>query len=163
MRKLVLLMACGVLAGCDYTVPLVPSPQMNIDPALIGLWQRTMPDKQTESLVVLPLGRQEYLVAFPAATTNTMFARACLGRAADKTLVQLEWIGNGQGKTVEDGRAYQFAAYAVASNALTVRMLNPDVVSKDVKTSSALAAAIAANKDQPNLFKEELVYRKVTE
>ena len=163
MKKLIMLMVCGVLVGCEYTVPLVKTPQMNIDPALVGLWQRTKTDGQAESLVVLPLGQQEYLVSFPAGSKDSMFARACLCRAAGKTLVQLEWIGNGQGKTVEDARAFQFAAYTATGDALTVRMLNADVVSKDVKTSQELAGAIAANKDKPNLFKEETVYSKAKE
>ena len=163
MKKLMLLMACGMLLGCDYTVPLVKTPTLNTDPALVGLWQRTKPDGQAESLVVLPLGTREYLVSFPSGSKDSMFARACLCRVAERTLVQLEWIGNGQGKTVEDGRAFQFAAYTVTGEALTVRMLNTSVVSKDVKSSKELTAAIAANKDKPNLFNDEMVYSKVKE
>jgi len=161
MKKIILLIACGILVGCDYTVPLEKTPSQNIDPALMGLWQRTKPDGQVENLTVLPLGPQEYLVAFPAGSKDAMLARACLCRVADKPLVQLEWIGNERGETVEDGRAFQFAAYTVTGDALTVRMLNTDVVSKNVKTSQELAEAITANKGKPNLFKEETIYSKV--
>ncbi|TAN39086.1 MAG: hypothetical protein EPN23_00475 [Verrucomicrobia bacterium] len=163
MKKLLLLMACGILVGCEYTVPLVKTPSMNTDPALVGLWQRTKPDGQVESLVVLPLGAQEYLVSFPAGSKDSMFARACLCRVAERTLMQLEWIGNGRGKTVEDGRAFQFATYVVTGNTVSIRMLNSSVVSKDVKTSQELAAAIVANKDKPNLFNEEMIFNKVKE
>lgn len=40
-------------------------------------------------------------------------------------------------------------------------MLNPDVVPKDIKSSDALVKAITANKDNPKLFREEMVFRKV--
>ena len=163
MKKFILLMVCAIVVGCEYTVPLVKTPPMNIDPALVGLWQRTKTDGQAERLVVLPLGAQEYLVSFPASSKDSMFARACLCRVADRTLVQLEWIGDSNGKQVEDGRAFQFATYAVKGEALTVQMLNADVVSKDIKTSQALASAITTNKETPNLFKEAAVYSKIKE
>ena len=163
MKKIMTLMACAVLIGCDYTVPLVKTPALNTDPALIGLWQHTKPDGQVEDLTILPLGPQEYLVSFPAGSKDSMFARACLCRVADKVLVQLEWIGDEKGKTVEDGRAYQFASYTVTGNALTVRMLNTDIVSKNVKTTPELVEAITANKAKSDLFKEETLYSKVKE
>ena len=163
MKKIIMLMACVVLVGCDYTVPLVKTPTQHIDPALIGLWQHTKSDGQVEDLTILPLGPQEYLVSFPAGSKESMFARACLCRVADKPGVQLEWIGNEKGETVEDGRAFQFAIYTVAGSTLTVRMLNTEVVSKNVKTSQELAEAITANKAKADLFKEEAVYSKVKE
>ena len=161
MMKLMVIVACGMLVGCDYTVPLVKTPEMGIDSGIVGLWQRSKEDGQKESLLVLPLSKQEYMVSFPAGSKDAMFARACLCRAADKTLVQLEWVGTAQCKLPEDNRVFQFAAYSVVGDTITVRMLNADVVKKDVKSTDELARAIADNKDKPDLLRDKMVFTKV--
>jgi hypothetical protein len=161
MKKLILVVVLGLLAGCEYTVPLAKSPEIGIDKAILGLWQRTKDDGQVEQLCVLPLDPKEYLVSFPSGVTNSMFARACLCRVADKSLVQLEWVGSGEGKLLEDNRAFQFVTYSLAGDRLTVRLLNSEVVSKDVASTEELTKAFAANKDNANLFKEPMVFTKV--
>ena len=164
MKTMLLCLAAGAfLAGCDYTVPLVKTPELSIDPGIIGLWQSPKENGQPESLLVLPLSKQEYLVSYPAGSTDAMFARACLCRTADMTLVQLEWFGTAKGNLPddEDKRVFQFADYALAGDTLTVRMLNADVVKKEVKSKNELAQAIASNKDRPELFKDKMVFIKV--
>jgi hypothetical protein len=161
MKRLMLLVACGLLAGCDYTVPLVTSPEIALDKNLLGLWQRTAEDGKEESLLVLPLGRKEHLIWFPANNKESGFARACLCRTAGRTLVQLEWIGTPQGKLPDDSRVFQYATYSVAGDTLTVRLLNPEVVNKDAKSSAELASAIAQNTGRPDLFREPMVFRQL--
>lgn len=161
MKILMVLIACAMLVGCDYTVPLVKTPAMGIDNAVVGLWERTGKDGQTERLLVLPLSKQEYLVSFPSSGKDAMFARACLCSTADKTLVQLEWIGTAQGKLPEGNRVFQFVTYSVTGDRVTVRLLNSEVVKKDVVSTGELAKAIAANIDNPNLFREDMVFTKV--
>ena len=161
MKKLMAIVACTVLVGCDYTVPLVKTPEMGIDSGIVGLWQRSKEDGQMESLLVLPLSKQEYMVSFPAGSKDAMFARACLCRSADKTLVQLEWFGTAQAKLPEGNRVFQFAAYSVAGDTITIRLLNADLVKKDAKSSAELAGAIADNKDKPDLFRNEMVFKKL--
>lgn len=75
---MMLIIACGILVGCDYIVLLVTTPEMGIDSSVVGLWQRPKKDGQMEGLLVLPLGKQEYMVSFPSASKDAMFARACL-------------------------------------------------------------------------------------
>ena len=161
MKKLMAIVACTVLVGCDYTVPLVKTSEIGIDSRVVGLWQRSQGDGQTESLLVLPLSKQDYLVSFPAGSTNAMFARACLCRSVDKTLVQLEWVGTVHAKLPEDSRVFQFAEYSVAGDTITIRLLNADLVKRDVKSPAELAKAIADNKEKPDLFRNEMVFRKV--
>ena len=161
MKKLLVLAACAVLAGCDYTVPLANIPALEIDSGLVGLWQSAKDNGQMESLLVLPLNKQEYMVSFPAGSKDAMFARACLCRTAGMTLVQLEWVGNAQGKLPEDNRVFQFAAYSVVGGTITVRMLNADVVKKDMKSADELAKAIVDNKDNPDLLRDKMVFTKV--
>jgi hypothetical protein len=161
MKKLLILLACGLLVGCEYTVPLVTTPGMEIDKSVLGLWQRTSEDGKTEQLLVLPLDKNEYLVSYPTDPKDGMFARACLCSVAGKTLVQLKWFGTAQGKLPDDNRVYQFAAYSVTGDKLTVRMLNSDVINKDTVSTAELTKSITANKDKPNLFKEDMAFTKV--
>jgi len=161
MKKLMIMIACGVLVGCDYTVPLVKNPELGIDAGLVGLWQRAKEDGQLEQLLVLPMGKQEYLVAFPAGSKDAMFARACLCRIADKTLAQLEWFGTAKGNQPESKRVFQFAAYTLVGDKVTIRLLNADLVKKDAQSSAELAKAIADNKDNPDIFRNEMVFSKV--
>ncbi|MCX6993785.1 MAG: hypothetical protein NT011_11685 [Kiritimatiellaeota bacterium] len=161
MKKLLAFVVCGMLVGCEYNVQLVKTPELGIDSVAVGLWQRSKEDGQKESLLVLPLNKQEYMVSFPAGSKDAMFARACLCRTADMTLVQLEWIGAAQGGIPENNRVFQFATYSVAGDTITVRMLNADVVKKDVKSTAELAKAIADNKDKPDIFRDKMVFTKV--
>lgn len=150
-----------MLCGCDYTVPLVQAPEMDIDPGFVGLWQRLKEDGQAECLLVLPLGKKEYLISFPANSKDAMFARACFCRVAGQKLVQLEWIGTARAKLPESGRVFQFAACTVNAATVAIRLLNADLVQREAKSSRELARAIAANQDQPNLFRDAMVFKLV--
>jgi hypothetical protein len=161
MEKWLVLLVCGSVVGCDFTVPLVTTPGMEIDKSVLGLWQRTTEDGKTEQLLVLRLEQKEYLVSYPLDTKEGMYARACVCRADDKTFVQLKWFGTAAGKTPDDNRVYQFATYSVTGDKLTVRMLNSDVVNKDVSSTKELVKSIAANRDKPDLFKEGMVFTKL--
>ncbi len=161
MKRLMLIcVTCALLAGCDYTVPLVKAPDAEIDAAVVGLWQRSREGGKKESLLVLPLNKQEYLVVFPVDSKEAMFARGCLWHSAAITLVQLDWFGTAEGKLPEDNRTYQFVSYAIKGDSIRLRLLNPDVVAKDVTSSDALAKAIADNKDNPERFRDEMVFQK---
>lgn len=161
MKKLFPLIVCGLLAGCDYTVPLVKTPDMPVDTAIIGSWQRVKNDGQTERLLVLPLNKQEYMVSFPAGSPDAMFARACPCRVSALSLVQIQWIGTAKGHQPEDGRVFQYAVYMVAGDTITIRLLNADLVHRNVKTSEELRMAIDSNKEKQNLFREDMVFKKM--
>jgi len=160
-RMMIVSAVCALLAGCDYTVPLVKTANIPIDSAVVGQWQRTGQTNNIESLLVLPLSKQEYLVVFPAGSKNAMFARGCLWRNEGTTWVQLDWFGTAQGKLPEDNRTFQYAAYTVESDTLTCWLLNPEVVPKDITSSDALVKTVAANKSNPKLYREEMVFQKV--
>ncbi len=161
MKKLLVVLACGLFVGCDYTVPLVTAPETEIDSEVLGLWQSSTENGQIEQLLVLPLGKHEYLVSYPSGAKDAMFARACLCRVGDRTLVQLKWFGTADAKLPDDGRVFQFLTYSLKDDRITVRLLNSEIVNKDVASADELAKAIVANQDKPNLFKEGVVFTKV--
>lgn len=148
------------LAGCDYTVQLAKTPELPIDRALVGVWSRTNDNEPAQRLLVLPLGPNEYLVSFPAGDKNAMFANACLCKAGEWTLAQLAWFGTARGVTPDDTRVYQYAAYTVKGDTLQIGLLNADVVPRAVTTAEALIKALASNRENPELFRDTMTFKK---
>lgn len=163
MKTIALCILGLVLAGCEYTVPLTATPELKLDPAVVGVWQRDLPDGKKERLLVLPLGETEYLVSFPSESADAMFARACLVKVGEQTLVQLRWLGTVRGALPTDGRAYQYVAYSATEGTLSLQLLNSDVVPKDIPTTEGLFQAIAANMDHADLFREPMMFQQVKE
>jgi len=161
MKKLCIVLLCGLLAGCEYTVPLVTVPSIKIDNTVVGLWQRTTKNGQKEQLLVIPLDSKEYLVSYPSESDEAMFARGCLATVGGMTLVQLKWFGTAQAAVPDDNRLYQYASYKVEGEKLTVRLLSSDVISKEIASTDALVKAIEANKSATNLFCESMVFTKI--
>lgn len=161
MKLFALALVSWFLVGCDYTVPLVAKPETKIDPAVLGVWEREMPDGKRERLLVLPLGETEYLVSFPAETADALYARACLGQVGEEPIIQLQWFGTARGALAKDERVYQYAVYQVGEGTLSVRMLNSETVSKEVKSPAELSRAIAEGMDEPDLFREPMVFQRV--
>ena len=164
MKTLLPFLACLLLAGCDFTVPLAETPSLDLDKSALGLWEKAKADGgQTERLLVLPLDKREYLVAFTGNGTDSMYARGWLCKVADLTLVQLKWIGNSKGEAPDDNRVYQFASFTVSGDQLSLRLLNPEIVGRDAKSSADLTKAIEANKSSPALFREAMAFTKAKE
>jgi hypothetical protein len=159
MKKLMIAAACAALAGCDYTVPLAKGPAGEADAALVGLWQRTQ-NGQTENLVVLPLGRQELLVAYPATSKDAMYARAWAARGAGLSLIQLQWIGTGKGNVPDEKKVFQLAAYAIAGDKLTVRIVNSDKIGGSSATTDELAKALETGKADEDFYRTPMVFTR---
>lgn len=162
MKAYLLALGCCFLMGCEYTVPLLVTPQHPIDPSLVGQWQRTS-SNDPETVLVLPWSDQEYLVVFPANKPNAMYARATLTPVASIPLLQLKWFGTAQGDLPTDPRVYQFVTFSRQDDRVTVRLLNSEVISKSISTSDALMQAIIQNKDKPNLFQEPMYFSRIAE
>jgi len=163
MKKIMLaLLGLGLAAGCDFNVPLTTAPELARDPALLGVWQTVGKDEAPQRLLALPLGEKEYLISYPAGTKDAMFGRGALVRAGGKSLLQIEWIGTAQGALPTDRRVFQAADYTVRDGRLVARLLNADTVGRDAATTAELLAAIAAQEQNPQLFREEMAFEKVT-
>ncbi len=148
------------LAGCDYTVSLVQTPVTPINKALVGTWSQKTDDGHVQHLLVLPLGANEYLVSYPAGEKDAMFARACFCSIDNRAFVQLTWFGTAQGVTPDDERVFQYATYSLTGETLAINLLNPDVVKRDAATPEALVQAVAANRNNPNLFRETMIFTR---
>jgi len=159
MKKLMMVAACAALAGCDYTVPLSKAPVKAADAALVGLWQRTE-NGQAESLVVLPLGKQELMVAYPAASKDAMYGRAWAAKGAGLPLLQVEWIGTGKGEVAREKKVFQVASYAIEGDKLTVRFVNSEAVGGSSATTDELAKALEAGKGKDDFYRAPMIFTR---
>jgi hypothetical protein len=162
MKRLFMLGLAGLwLAGCDYETPLVTKPALDIDRALVGLWGKPAASPgAVEHLLVLPLDPREALVVYPAGAQDAMFARATLWRQDDLTLMQLNWFGTARATLPTDRRTFQYAAFDLAGDTLTVRLLNRDTVKPAGASADDLAQAIRAGRGNPASFRDAFVFKR---
>lgn len=160
MRKLPLLFLFVFLVGCEYSVSLTESPDLEIDKAVLGLWERTVDGDRVENVLVLPLDEKEYLV-FYSEKHSGLYARAGLVKIGDKTLVQIKWLGTSEGGLPDSDDVYQYATYDVNADSLTVQLMNSGLISTGIKTTEALTKAVQDNLNNPEFVKEAMVFTKV--
>lgn len=162
MKRLIALLSILLLCGCVYEVPLIEEATLPVDSAVNGSWQKipeegksTDPD---DRMVILPFSAKEYMVAV-SPSDDAMYYRAYRIQVGDLHLMQLEIL------TLEptDPDRYVVCRYALKNDVLMVETLNEKVVSDDIKDSSVLREALLANRDNPDLFKEEGRYRRIEE
>lgn len=160
MKMLPLVLALVLLlAGCDYHVALVATPDQPLQQGLIGLWQRQDNADQKELLQVLPLDKHQYLVVFPAGQEGSLYGRACHWRNDALPMVQITWLGATEPIPANQS-PYQYARWELTGDALTVQLLNPEHVSNKTRSSTALANSITANADDPAIFREAMIFRR---
>ena len=147
-----------LLTGCDFEVPLAQSPPLDIAEKLLGVWERDSEQYREQRLLVLPMGRREYLVSFPHGSADAMFARAYLFRQQADILVQLEWLGTARGALPEDKRIYQVGRCDMENGRLAVRLLNTGVVDKDATTTAHLELSLIENRNHPELWGKPLFF-----
>ena len=160
MRTLSLLIIL-LFAGCVYEVPLTTTPKQALDKGLLGAWETTENDGKTLTMVVLPWGNDELLVHYPVHPKEGLYFRAMAAEAGASPLVQLQCLGSAAGETPDGPRVYHFASWRLNGDQLTVRLINPEVVGGDAKTTADLTRLIAERRDHPDLFQDPAVFRRV--
>lgn len=153
------LLSLLLFTGCDYAVRLADAPQGEIPPAWLGVWDQQDVHPESNRLVLLPMGSNELFLSFPAGADESMYARAIPIKAAGLDLMQLTWIGNAKGKTIEKS-PYQYALVVMRETDLVVRLINADQIARTAKAPEELIAAIAAAKDDPKLWRKEMVFTR---
>jgi hypothetical protein len=150
-----------MIAGCVYEVPLATESRQDVDKALLGKWQTTDADGTVQELLVLPLSAREYLVHYPSNSKDGIYFRAFVAQTGEQPIMQFQALGTSAGDVPDDQRVYHFGAFRLDGPQLVLRLLNPEVVSREVKTSEALAKAIADQRQNPALFGDPTVFGKL--
>ncbi len=152
---------CLLLVGCVYEVPLATESQQEVNRALLGKWLTVADDGAVQELLVLPLGAKEYLVSYPSNAKDGMFFRAFVAQTGTTPVMQFQLLGSANGEAPADRRVYHFGTFRLDGPQLVLRLINPEVVSKDVTTTEALAKAIAAQRENPALFAESTTFQRL--
>jgi hypothetical protein len=149
------LRAVGVAIGfgslaftsCNYDVPITSGPTRNVEQRLLGDWI-SLDGK--ENMKVRPLDDSTYVVyydgdlfrAYHSDVAETPFATAQDLNSTDRKYAYVIW------KLSDDGKN------------LRVRNINDKVVPKETKDSASVVAFLTENARNPELFGEEIEFKK---
>jgi hypothetical protein len=161
MKRLGLCAVGLLLVGCVYEVPLATDSQQDVNRALLGKWQTVAGDGEVMELLVLPLGANEYLVHYPSKAKDGIFFRAFVAQTGEVPIMQFQALGTSAGDVPDDQRVYHFGTFRLDGQQLVLRLINPEVVNRDVTSTEALAKAIAGQRQNPVLFSEPTVFQKL--
>lgn len=160
---LVSLLGLLLLTACEYDVPLATEHNIQIDDAVLGTWKITSienKDDDTE-IRIHKFSNTEYAVHYLEDGGNLYF-RAYAINVAGISAVQLELIGSGEEAigSNEDDR-YHVASYKIVDGLLHIGVLNSKLVDDELSDSESLRKAFVKHKDNPELFNDPGVFRKI--
>jgi len=136
-----------VFNACNYEVPITSSPTRKVQEQLLGNWV-SLDGK--ENMRVRRLDDSTYVVyydgdlfrAYHSDVAETPFATVQDLNSSDRKYAYIIW------KLSDDGKN------------LRLRNVNDKVVPKETKDSAAVAALLTKNARNPELFGEEIEFRK---
>lgn len=148
LRPAAVIGLCAVaFVACQYDVPITSSPTRKVQEPLLGDWRST---DGKETLKLRSLDDSIYVVyydgdlfrAYHSDVGNTPFATVQDLNSTDRKYSYVFW------KLSDDGRR------------LTLRSVNNKLVSNQSKTSNAVVALLTKSSGNPELFTEEIEFRK---
>jgi len=142
---------CLVLVGfaaCNYEVPITTSPTRNVQEQLLGDW--TSSDGK-EHMSVRRLDESVYVVYYD----GDLF-RVYHSDVADIPFVSVQDLNS-------KDRKFAYVVWRLSDDGkrLSLRNVNDKVVSKETKDSAAVVALLNKNARNPELFGEEIEFKKV--
>lgn len=166
------------LTACVYDAPLSSDHSIPIDQSILGSWNilaetnqideaarniaegNTTVDSKT-GVRIYKFSDTEYSVHY-YEDNNDFYFRAYTIDIGGVSAVQLELIGTNEEAVAgdEDGR-YHVASYRMVDGLLEIRTLNSDLVSDDLLDSESLQKAFMTHKDNPELFNDPGLFKRV--
>jgi len=149
MRRLGVTVALLSLAlgACQYDVPITSSPTRKVQDQLLADWRST---DGKEELKLRRLDDSIYIVyydgdlfrAYHSDVAETPFATVQDLNSSDRKYAYVVW------KLSDDGKH------------LSLRNVSDKVISKEIKESGTVAALLTKNASNPELFGEQIEFRK---
>ena len=135
------------VAACNYEVPITSSPTRNVQKQLLGDW--TSSDGK-EQIKVRGLDEGFYVVYYD----GDLF-RAYHSEAADIAFVSVQDLNK--------DRTYAYVVWKLSDDGkhLSLRNVNDKVIPKETRDSAIVVALLSKNAHNPELFGEEIEFRKV--
>ncbi len=148
LRVGVLIGLCSLaFAACQYDVPITSGPTRKVQNQLIGDW--TSADGK-ETLKLRSLDGSVYIVYYD----GDLF-RAYHSDVAETPFASVQDLNSSD-------RKYAYVVWRLSNDAkhLSIRNLSDRVISKETKDSAAVVALLTKNANNPELFGEEIEFRK---
>jgi hypothetical protein len=149
LRGLGVAICLGMLAftGCQYEVPITQSPTHKVEQRLLGDWI-SLDGK--ENLEVRRLDDSTYVVYYD----GDLF-RAYHSDVGDTPFVSVQDLNS-------NDRKYAYIIWKLSDDgkSLRLRNVNDKVISKETKESAKMVALLTKNAGNPELFGEEIEFRK---
>jgi hypothetical protein len=147
-RRLVLgVVVCLCIGACEYEVPITSSPTRNVQEELLGNWV-SMDGK--ENMRVRRLDDSTYIVYYD----GDLF-RAYHSDVAETPFASVQDLNSNDGK-------YPYVVWKLSDDDkhLSLRNVNRKVIPKETRDSATVAALLTKNMRNPELFGEEIEFRK---
>ena len=134
-------------SACEYEVPITPSPTRKVEERLLGNWS-SLDGK--EKMKVRRLDDSIYIVYFD----GDLF-RAYHSDVADTPFVSVQDINSSD-------RKYAYVVWKLSDDGkrLSLRSVQSKVVPKEQKDSATVAELLKENAKNPDLFGEEIEFKK---
>ncbi len=160
IRTIAISLCALAVAGCQYTVPLVDEAGLAVDSDVLGSWKGQTGSGDEIRLLILQSNTNEYVIAVPAAKSEEMVFKGTPCEHAGIPLVQCQFLGAVDGGQQRKPK-YHYVTYETQEKQLTLRFLNKSVISPRISSTAALGTEIEKNKDDPRLFGDPMVFKKV--
>lgn len=164
---MVMVVAIAFLAGCQYEAPLTTEHNIPVDASLLGNWA-LLPDQGVtpsthERIIALRSSETEYLFHYLVGDSGVYF-RGYAIKIDDVDCLQLQVLGSEEGPVgKKDKDLFQVVSYRISDNEVELRILNADLVSKDLRETESLRSAFLQHKEDKELFINPGRFRKVIE
>jgi hypothetical protein len=149
LRGLGVAICLGMLAfaACQYEVPITQSPTRKVQEQLLGNWV-SLDGK--ENMRVRRLDDSTYIVYYDGD-----LYRAYHSDVGGTPFVSVQDLNS-------NDRKYAYVIWKLSDDAksLTLRTVNDKVISKETKDSAKVVALLTKNAGNPELFREEIEFRK---
>jgi hypothetical protein len=150
-RRIILGVAAGLcisaFSACEYDVPITPNPTRKVQEQLLGNWV-SLDGK--ENMRVRRLDDSTYIVYYD----GDLF-RAYHSDLAETPFASVQDLNS-------NDRKYAYIIWKLSDDAkrLRLRSINDKVIPKETRDPATLAALLTRNARNPELFGEEIEFRK---
>jgi len=140
-------LCCVAFTSCNYEVPITPSPTRKVQEQLLGNWKST---DGKEDLRLRKLDDGVYIVYYD----GDLF-RAYHSDVGDTALVSVQDLNSSD-------RKYAYIVWKLSDDGkhLTLRSVSDKVISKETKDSATVVELLRKYGGNPELFGEEIEFKK---
>ncbi|MEX1114106.1 MAG: hypothetical protein WEB53_02580 [Akkermansiaceae bacterium] len=150
-----------LLNSCGFEQPFGAEAKLPVESNWLGVWDQ-VPDKSNEAahrMLVIQHSANQCIVQYPVGG-NAMFFRARAISWARADFVQIQLIGTAKAPAKPEDRKYHLLKIGLTSETLEIRTINPDLLGKNLKDSTAMKVAFTDHQEDPELFACPIIFRR---